>query len=402
VILYAVSFTSENLRRLLEEEFPRLLPQKMGTTPRLGLGVRMLFALPALLQGVKSVNCFADFQLSAGREFSLTEVVSAAPGRYPEWLGHTGVDAATLYGTIAKECFKFGMSRYGTEIDHAIITPEPSVAISRIRGHVSRIGSDPIGSNKSGLEDSIDYNRRVIDEATATGLVVGLTTDTSALFREEVNDTASWPTQRLRVEYEAAVPAHEREIMTRYYHPGVPHVIMDQTRKKAFDLMFSEEELMRLAIKFRQSLLVNKRLYEHMTAMMHGKSFTFEHSLDEAYKSLTTQEELFFYLAESQRLGMKPDLIAPNIGFRKREDYKGDLAELEERVHKLAAVAHHFGAILNFHSGSDKRIQVYQTISRSCRGKMKLKMSGVYQLLYFQTLAGFRRGTEERRLFERM
>jgi len=399
---YVTSFTSENLRRLLEEEFPGLLPQNLRAAPRLGLGVRMLFALPALLRGIESVQCLADFQLSAGREFTLTEVVGAAPGRYPEWLGHTGLDAATLYGTIAKECFKFGRSTYGTEIDHAIVSPEPSAAITRIRGHVSRSASHPIRADEADLEDSIDYNRRIIDQATGTGFVVGITTDTSALFREEVDDTASWPKERLRAEYEAAVRASEREALAEYYHPDVPHAIVDPTSGRMFDLTFSDEELMRLTVKFRRSLLVNKRLHEHMAAMMRGRSFTFEPSLDEAYKSLTTEKELFFYLAESERLGMKADLIAPNVGFRKREDYKGNLGDLEHRVHKLAAVAHHFGAILDFHSGSDKRVEVYQAISRACNGKLKLKMSGVYQLLYFQTLASFGRGKEERRLFERM
>ena len=399
---YVASFTSENLRRLLEEEFPGLLPQNMRATPRLGLGVRMLFTLSALLEGITRVKCLADFQLSAGREFSLKEVVEAASGRYPEWLGHTGLDAATLYGTIAKECFKFGRSTYGTEIDHAIVSPEPSAAITRIRGHVSRSVSHPIRADEAGLEDSIDYNRRIIDQATGTGFVVGITTDTSALFREEVDDTASWPKERLRAEYEAAVPPGERETLAEYYHPDVPHAIADPASGRTSDLTFSEEELLRLTVKFRQSLLVNKRLHEHMAAMMRGRSFTFEPSLDEAYKSLTTEKELFFYLAESERFGMKADLIAPNVGFRKREDYNGDLGDLEQRVGKLAAVAYHFGAILDFHSGSDKRVEVYQAISRACNGKLKLKMSGVYQLLYFQTLASFRQGTEERRLFERM
>jgi hypothetical protein len=399
---YVASFTSENLRTLLEEEFPDLLPKNMTTTPRLGLGVRMLFTLPALLQGIEIVNCLADFQLSAGREFSVTEVVEATPGRYPEWLGHTGLDAATLYGTIAKECFKFGRSTYGTEIDHAIVSPEPSGAITRIRGHDSRSGSHLACADEARLEDSMEYNRRIIDEATGTGFVVGITTDTSALFREEVDEAASWAKERLRIEYEAAVPLGERETLAAYYHPGVPHAIVDPPSGSTFHLTFTEEELMRLTVKFRQSLLVNKMLREHMAAMMRGRSFTFEPSLDEAYKSLTTEKELFFYLAESERLGMKADLIAPNVGFRKREDYNGDLGRLEERVRKLAGVASRFDAILDFHSGSDKRVEVYQTISRACSGRLKLKMSGVYQLLYFETLAGFGRGTEERKLFERI
>jgi len=399
--VYVTSFTNENLRRLIQEEFPVLLPQNLKATPRLGLGVRMLFTLPSLLQAIEKVGCLADFQLSAGREFSLKEVIEAPPGQYPEWLGHTGLDAATLYGAIARDCFKFGRSIYGTEIDHAIVSPEPSTAISRIRDKTAPSSSSPV-TGEARIDASMIYNNRIIDEGTQTGFVAGITTDTSSLFREEVDDAVSWPLERIRAEYEAAIPSDERKLMEHFYHPEVPYVILDSEGKNTFEVTFTEEELMRLAIKFWDSRLANKKLHEHMVAAMMGKSFTFEISLDEAYKSLTTEKELFFCLAESDRMGMKADLIAPNVGFRKREDYDGDLAELENRVRRLATVASYFGAILDFHSGSDKRLDVYRTISTATNGRLKLKMSGIFQLLFFETLASFRRGTEERKLFEQM
>lgn len=402
ITAYVSPLTADNLLKLGEQELPGLLPRNMKTTPRLGLGVRMLFSLPPLLEAVEKAGCQVDFQLSGGREFSLREVIKARPGRYPEWLGHTGLDAPALYGTIAKECFKSGRSPYGTEIDHLIISLEPSSAISRIRGHTSQHSSASTKIDQVGLEESIDYCQRVIDEATRTRLVVGLTTDTSALFREEVDDASSWSESRLQTEYETQVPSNARKALAAHYHPGVPHAIRNRNGSTAFELTFSEEELARLSIRFRNSLLVNKILYEHMRGAMQGRSFTFELSLDEAYRSLTTEKELFFYLTESDRMGMKADLIAPNVGFRKREDYKGDLSELEKRVCRLATIASHFDAILDFHSGSDKRPEVYRTISKACSGNLKLKMSTVFQLLYFETLASFGRRSEERAVFERL
>jgi hypothetical protein len=400
IATYVTPFTNENLLELIEEEFPGLSPRSMRATPRLGLGVRMLFTLPPFLHALETVSCLADFQLSAGREFSLREVVEAAPGKYPEWLGHTGLDAATLYGTIARNCFKFGRSVYGAEIDHAIVTPEPSTTISRIRSSAQdRLQA---ATDKASIEDSMIYNYRIIEEATRTGFVAGITTDTSSLFREEVDEITKWPKERLRAEYEAVVPAGERNNLEESCHPGTPLVISDPATKHTLELTFTQEELMRLAVKFWDSLLANKRLHEHMTTAMKGKPFTFEISLDEAYRTLTTEKELFFYLLQSDRMGMKADLIAPNVGFRKREDYQADLTELEHRVSNLAAVAAHFGAILDFHSGSDKRLEVYRTISRATNGKLKLKMAGIFQLLYFETLASFGQRTEERRLFERM
>jgi len=401
IIAYVSPLTSENLLLLAEQEQLGILPQNLKTTPRLGLGVRMLFSLPPLLEAVEKADFRADFQLSGGREFSLREVIKALPGRYPEWLGHTGLYADLLYGTIVKECFKFGRSTYGTEIDHLIVSTDPSSVIARIRGHAEpNIPTTDI--DRTMLDKSVEYCQRVIEEATRTGLVVGMTTDVSALSKEPVDDSVAWSTGHILSEYERILSPEERDALLAWYHPGTPHVIADHSGMDGFELTFSDEELARLAVKYRDGLLVNKRLYEHMKSGMRGRSFNFELSLDEAYKTLTTEKELFFYLSESARMGMRADLVAPNVGFRKREDHSGDLGELESRIHRLAVVAWHFGAILDFHSGSDKRPEVYQAISRACNGKLKLKMSAIFQLLFFETLASFRPGTEERKTFERV
>ena len=401
VSIYILPFSDENLRRFIEEEAPELGPHNFENLPRLGLGVRMLFTLPALLEGLEEADTLADFQLSAGREFSLTEIIKAKPGEYPEWLGHTGLDARTLYGTIVKECFKLGVSVYGTEIDHAIVTDKPEQAISRIRDTNRRpiSGSDDAEASERNLEESMAYNRRIIDEAAETGFVRGLTTDTSALLREEVDDTEMWKGDRLRDEFSRVFDEQQRRLLVKTYHPCKPHMIKTLAGRRRYEINFTEEDIMRLALKFQRSLIKNKQLYDHMLGRI-SKPFYFEVSLDEAYKSLTTPKEAFFYLMESRRMGMPVDLIAPNVGFRKREDYEGSLEQLEERVRVLSAIASHFNAILDFHSGSDKRLEVYRTISKACNGQLKLKMSGVYQLLFFETLASFPKGTEERRLFE--
>lgn len=399
ISIYIAPFTDENLGRLIEEEALELGPHNFGNLPRLGLGVRMLFTLPGLLEGLEETEALSDFQLSAGREFSLTEVVKAKPGEYPEWLGHTGLDARALYGTIVKECFKLGFSVYGTEIDHAIVTDKPEQVISRIRDADRRLISGDARVSERNLEESMAYNKRIIDEAAESGYVRGLTTDTSALLREEVDNTEIWKEDKLRDEFGRVFNEQHRRSLMKIYHPSKPHIIKNRDGKKRCDITFSEEDIMRLALKFQRSLIKNKELYDYMAGRI-GKPFHFEVSLDEAYRSLTTPREAFFYLMESKRMSVPIDLIAPNVGFRKREDYKGDLKELEERVRILSAVASHFNAILDFHSGSDKRLEVYLTISKACSEQLKIKMSGVYQLLFFETIAAFPKGTEERKLFE--
>jgi len=403
IVAYVLPFTNSNLRSLIDEALPEAGPRNFESIPRLGLGVRMLFTLPYLLVALNRMKTVSDFQLSAGREFSLTEVVKSPPGKYPEWLGHTGLDASTLYGTIARECFKFGFSVYGMEIDHLIVTDRPEEAISRIRRSSTDQSSTVSAgyASESSLRQSIEYNLQVIDEATSTGFVRGMTVDTSALLKGEFDDTAKWSGQILKAEFEKRFSDEEMGALMGGYHPREPFQLKTADGDGTLELTFSEEDVMRLALKFMPSLAVNKRLFDHMSKAMNRKKFVFEPSLDETNK-LTTPKELFFYLSESGRIGMPANLVAPNVGFRKREDYDGDLSELRRRVRELSIVASNFGAILDFHSGSDKSPQVYTTISEACQGKLKLKMSGVYQLLYFETLAGFPRRTKERRLFERI
>lgn len=403
VTAHLVPFTNENLRKLIEEALPEAGPKNLQSTPRLGLGVRMLFTLPPLLMALDRAGTISDFQLSAGREFSLEEVIRSPPGKYPEWLGHTGTDASTLYGTIAKECFKFGLSNYGTEIDHLIVTCRPEEAISRIRRpspHVSTtVNLDT--TSESALQESIEYNRRIINEAARTGFVRGMTVDSSALMREEFDDSQKWTGQPLKAEFEKQFSAEEGKALMERYRPGEAFHFKAQDGDQVLSLAFSEEDVMRLALKFTRSLAVNKSLFDHMSKAMNGKTFAFEPSLDEAYK-LTTSKELFFYLSESTQMGMRADLIAPNIGLRKREDYDGDLNELQNRIRELSIIASNFGTILDFHSGSDKSPHVYRTLSRACNRRLKLKMSGIYQLIYFETLASFPPRSEERVLFEKI
>jgi len=401
IVAYVLPFTDNNLRSLIDEALPEAGPRNLKSIPRLGLGVRMLFTLPHLLIALNRMKAVSDFQLSAGREFSLTDVVKSAPGKYPEWLGHTGLDALTLYGTIAKECFKSGSPVYGTEVDHLIVTDKPEEAISRIRRFSVDQSSTVSQMSESGLQESIEYNLRVIDEATGTEFVRGMTVDTSALLRYKFDDTAKWTGQILKAEFERQFSKDEMNALTNRYRPGERLKLKAAGGDETLELTYSEEDVMRLALKFMPSLAVSKKLFDHMSKAMKGKKFTFEPSLDETNR-LTTPKELFFYLTESKQMGMPADLIAPNVGFRKREDYENNLGELRRRVRELSIVASNFGAILDFHSGSDKRPQVYRTISEACYGELKLKMSGVYQLLYFETLASFPRGTRERKLFERI
>jgi hypothetical protein len=203
---------------------------------------------------------------------------------------------------------------------------------------------------------------------------------------------------------------------------------------------FSDEEILRLAVKFGRSLKLNEELFDSIraakAAMGTGTDFDFEPSLDEA-ETLTTAKELLFYMHWLKARGRPAQLVPPNLGFKKRQAYpvkmettveygKGleeysyhkmwpelvpqvsldfgsqPLAELAARVAALAAVARYFNGTLSIHSGSGKQAEVLEAIGRSTGGRVNYKISGELQLQLFDVLSEQSPGSYWRGLFERM
>jgi len=136
-----------------------------------------------------------------------------------------------------------------------------------------------------------------------------------------------------------------------------------------------------------------------------GEDVSIEIALDES-PSETQLKELFFYINELLYKGLRFEFIAPNIGFRKREDYRGDLQELYNRVRKLHTIASNNGVYLSIHSGSgahpysDKGVGVWNTIGRATDGLVKYKMSGVLIQLLLEVMSRFPKGSTVRRVYE--
>lgn len=105
-------------------------------------------------------------------------------------------------------------------------------------------------------------------------------------------------------------------------------------------------------------------------------------------------------------LRINVDFIAPNIGFKKRRDYEGDLRELHDRVERLSAIARSFGCLLSFHSGSGSRPftgkgkGVYECLLEATNGDLKYKVSGVYMELLFKIMESYSQGTKPKKLYE--
>lgn len=129
-------------------------------------------------------------------------------------------------------------------------------------------------------------------------------------------------------------------------------------------------------------------LYGYIKSIKQDEAFDFEFSLDEG-PEITQPRELRYVLQQLTKKGIPVSFIAPNVGFEKRVDYRkpDGLPALEVRVREMARIASEYGALLDFHSGSDKKPATYQTISRAAHGKLKLKVSGKLQLILAEVLA---------------
>lgn len=143
-----------------------------------------------------------------------------------------------------------------------------------------------------------------------------------------------------------------------------------------------------LSSRYGDAIEATAVLFEHIVALKQGEPFDLEFSLDEG-PALTEIEEQDFVLRGLRERGVQVQFVAPNVGFEKRLDYRRSdgLAGLEVRVRALSEHASGYGALLDFHSGSDKAPETYRTISRACGGRLKLKVSGKLQLILAEVLA---------------
>ena len=148
---------------------------------------------------------------------------------------------------------------------------------------------------------------------------------------------------------------------------------------------------MRFTLEYRRSLETCSKIYAHIRDRMDGKPFGFELTLDELPKQ--SGSDLLYYLLEWRRMGGHADFVTPNIGFRKRADFQGDLLALRRQLSYLAALAHGCGALPSIHSGSGsspytgKGRGVFQAVAEATGGAAKYKISGIYYELLIDLLA---------------
>jgi len=406
---YLYRFSSndhENVRIFAEQIDRAFLPRPQRELPAIAAGNRHPeVSLPAVFAAFTDIlhrtgrNVASTVQLSATREMTTDDEIARRDGFNPTAPGHTRVSISDLYHAGLWAAIRAGYrSGYTAEADHFIVSGNDDASIAR----------------------SVEWVKEAILHAAG---YTKFTTDTSRLFdlRADARHPAPWTDAQLDELFEERLTADERGwAFEAFSRPFV-------CNKREY--RFTKSEVRGLAVKFGPSLKLNEELYDAIARVKGGAPFDFEPSLDEA-ETLTTAEELIFYMHWLRERGRPAQLVPPNLGFKKRQAYPESraaladyvahkmwpelparvdaqfgcdpLAELEARIALLADVARFFDGTLSIHSGSGKQPTVLHNIGKATGGRLNYKISGELQLQLLDVLSEQPAGSSERRLFEEM
>jgi hypothetical protein len=407
VELYSFAPTDrENVRAFAEHIDRSFLPRPQGAQPAIAAGNRHPeISLPAVFEAFRQilektgVNLASTVQLSATREMTTDAEIAARDGSNPVAAGHTRVSIRHLYHAGLWAAIRSGFrAGYNAEADHFIVAGNTDAEVA---ASVERV--------KEAIHHAAGYTK--------------FTTDTSRLFdlRADARHPSPWAQSEIEELFKQRLTADERSWVLDAF--STPFAAGDATYH------FSPPIIQRLAVKFGPSLKLNEELYDTIVKAKAGATFDFEPSLDEA-ETLTTPEELIFYMHWLRERGRPAQLVPPNLGFKKRQAYPDTfealqtyvehkmwpellprveaefggrpVPELQDRVRTLAAVARLYDGTLSIHSGSGKQAEVLRSIGAATAGRVNYKISGELQLQLFDVLSEQPEGSPERALFDRM
>jgi hypothetical protein len=306
--------------------FPFLAPQTLGLKKSAGCGDRLGLATPGHIRAIRRSSMAPILAQQSIRENTRT-------GRTPQQV----MDEA-MWG-VFQEGWRDG---FGADADH--------------------------------LKNTAD-----IDSCAAAGFTF-YTIDPSEHVDNEAN-TAPFDVLKAKIE---AAPWAELETswmdtQSRFFNP---------IDLGDFNFKMDAGDLLRATAKYGRVVAHTVKMYRHLEAVMNGKPFELEMSVDES-ETVTTLAEHIYIANELKRLGVKWVSLAPRyVGdFEKGVDYIGDLNEFEKSFARHVAVAKTFGPYkLSLHSGSDK-FSVYPIASRLAGELVHLKTAGTSYLEALRAIA---------------
>ncbi|QOJ78307.1 hypothetical protein IG193_05950 [Infirmifilum lucidum] len=363
------------------------IPDYLGKMPHLSVGVRIpeIF-LEGILEGFKQEESIGGVMLSYHRETAPEYVINAPPGTYEITRGHTGTSIRKYIELSVARAREKGVA-IEVEADHVSVTVSSTEAVRRIVG-----GGPQRTLSSDDLSKALQYIRDEIREAAETRSINFFTIDTCDLIDYGADELSDEEVDTLFRDY-----IGDSSIVGRYTSVDVD--------LEGFRLKFSELDAKRVALKLYRSIEAVERVYRIIKEEVPWE-FGVEIAFDETPKT-TDPRELFFVLQEVTSRGIPVDFIAPNVGFKKREDYEGDLEGLYSRVKTYSKISSLFGILLSFHSGSGsspfsmKGPGVHNAIREATEGLFKYKVSGVYFELLVHLMSAHS-SPRVRRFFEEM
>jgi len=153
-------------------------------------------------------------------------------------------------------------------------------------------------------------------------------------------------------------------------------------------IAFTEEKLLRAAVKYAKAVAHTVRLYRHLLHRTGGRPFELEMSVDET-QTPTAIHEHYYVASELRRLGVEWVSLAPRfVGeFEKGVDYKGDLGDFQRTFAQHVGIARELGPYkISLHSGSDK-FSVYPIAAKLAGEWVHLKTAGTSYLEALRAVA---------------
>ncbi len=364
----------------------------LGLIPHPAIGVRLPdIVIPPVLKAFRLRDVAGTLMLSYNRETAPLKTISSSRSLLR---GHTGTSISEYISKATSYAEHYG-AIVEVEADHVSLMASPERAVKRITG-----GGFEYGLSREEIEKSLEYIEEEFKEVEDVGGVDFVTIDTCELIDLGVSRLGSGEVLAI---YEDKFDKSIRKDFERTYL-GKRFYFLSNSGD-IYVIKYDKAELARLVLKYFNSIKYVMKVYSIINKYQGSREYGVEIALDEVPET-TSPKELFFYINELSRSGLRIDYIAPNIGFRKREDYEGDLSDLASRVDRLHTVARSMGVLLSFHSGSgahpysDKGYGVWDTIRVVTNGMLKYKVSGVYIQLLLEVMSRFPHGSRPRRLYE--
>lgn len=312
----------------LREQLLHLRPQCIGLSKSFGFGDRLGLATPGHVLAVRRTSMRPFFAQQSIREMTRS-------GRSPE----TVMDDATwgMMETGYRE-------PHGADADHLKNTDDVDVCLA------------------AGFTlFTIDPGAHVDDAADAA----------SATALREKFDALPWDALE-------TTPADCRSaFVTR------PVRISDEV-----SITFTEETLVRAAVKYGRAALHTAKLYRHLAGKAPETGFELEVSVDET-ETPTSVAEHYYIASELKRLGVKWVSLAPRFvgAFEKGVDYIGDIGEFDRTFACHVEIARHLGPYkLSLHSGSDK-FSIYPVAAKHAGDLIHVKTAGTSYLEALRVIA---------------